>query len=75
MGKSVEKQTEKQVGALKSLDLSNKDNELKQIQGIFPTNLNDLIWVKLKKIVYLQEIIKKDDLIYQSKSEKTYNFW
>ena len=75
MGKSVEKQTEKQVGALKSLDLSNKDNELKQIQGIFPTNLNDLIWVKLKKIVYLQEIIKKDDLIYKSKSEKTYNFW
>ena len=75
MGKSVEKQTEKQVGALKSLDLSNKDNELKQIEGIFPTNLNDLIWVKLKKIIYLQEIIKKDDLIYKSKSEKTYNFW
>ena len=75
MRKSVEKQTEKQVGALKSLDLSNKDNELKQIEGIFPTSLNDLIWVKLKKMVYLQEIIKKDDLIYKSKSEKTYNFW
>ena len=75
MRKSVEKQTEKKVGALKSLDLSNKDNELKQIEGIFPTSLNDLIWVKLKKMVYLQEIIKKDDLIYKSKSEKTYNFW
>ena len=65
MRKSVEKQTEKQVGALKSLDLSNKDNELKQIEGIFPTSLNDLIWVKLKKMVYLQEIIKikiKSDL-------------
>ena len=65
MRKSVEKQTEKQVGALKSLDLSNKYNELKQIEGIFPTSLNDLIWVKLKKIVYLQEIIKikiKSDL-------------
>ena len=56
LGKAFEKQTEKQVGAIKSLDLSNK---LKQTEGIFPQNLmNDLIRVKLKKIVELQDIIK-----------------
>ena len=32
-------QTEKQVGALKSLDLYNKKDKLKQIEGIFPQNL------------------------------------
>ena len=31
LGKAFEKQTEKQVGDLKSLDLSNKKDELKQI--------------------------------------------
>ena len=36
LGKALEKQTEKQVGALRSLDLSNKKDELKQIEGIFP---------------------------------------
>ena len=36
LGKALEKQTEKQVGALRSLDLSNKKDELKQIKGIFP---------------------------------------
>ena len=36
LGKSFEKQTEKQVDALKSLNLSNKTDELKQIEGIFP---------------------------------------
>ena len=45
-----------QVDAIKSLDLS---NELKRIQGIFPQNLmNDLIHVKLKEIVKLQDIMK-----------------
>ena len=54
LGKSFEKQTEKQAGALKSLDLSNKKDELKQIEGIFPQNLmNDLICVKLKEIAKL----------------------
>ena len=44
--KAFEKQTEKQVGAIKSLNLSNK---LKQIDGIFSQNLmNDLICAKLK---------------------------
>ena len=36
LGKALEKQTEKQVGALRSLDFSNKKGELKQIEGIFP---------------------------------------
>ena len=80
LGKAVEKRTEKQVGALKSLDLSNIKDELKQIEGIFPQNLmNDLICVKLKEIVKLQDIIKNDYQIRfrcfdKSKRRKTYNF-
>ena len=51
LGKAFEKQTEKQVGAIKSLELSNKKDELKQIEGIFSQNLaNDLIRAKLKEI-------------------------
>ena len=43
-----------QVGALKSLNVSNKKDELKQIEGIFLQILmNDLIRVKLKEIVKL----------------------
>ena len=34
--KVLEKQTEKQVVALKSLNLSNKIDDLKRIEGIFP---------------------------------------
>ena len=41
LGKAFEKQTERQVGAIKSLNHSNK---LKRIEGILPHNLvNDLI--------------------------------
>ena len=66
--KTLEKPTEEQVGALKSSDTSNKKNELKQIEDIFLQNLmNDLIRVRLKEIVGLQDVIKKDDLIYKSK--------
>ena len=36
--------------------------------------MNDLIRVKLKEIVNLQDIIKKDNLNYKSKCGKTYNF-
>ena len=37
--------------------------------------MNDLICAKLKKkMVELQDITKKDDLNYQSKRSKTYNF-
>ena len=72
LGKAFEKQTEKQVDAIKSLDLSNK---LKRIEGTFPQNLmNDLIRAKLKEIIELQDIIKKDDLNYKSKCRKTFNF-
>ena len=47
--KAFEKQSEKQVGVITSLDLSNKKDELKQIDCIFPQNLmNDLIGAKLK---------------------------
>ena len=36
--------------------------------------MNDLIHVKLKKIVNLQDIMKKDNLYYKPKSKKDYNF-
>ena len=49
LGKAFEKQIEKQVVALKPLNLSNKKDERAQTEGIFPQNLiNDLIRVKLK---------------------------
>ena len=37
--KAFEKQTEKQVGTLQSLDLSNEKDEIKQTDGIYPQNL------------------------------------
>ena len=75
LGKTFEKQREKQVGALKSLKLSNKKDELKQIEGMCPKNLmNDLIRDKLKEIVNLQYVIKTDELHYKSKRRKFYNF-
>ena len=71
----MKKETEKKVGAIKSLKPSNKKDELKQIEGIFPQNLmNDLIRDKLKGIVNLQDIIKTDNLGYKSKGRKVYNF-
>ena len=43
---------------MKSLDISGKNDELKQIENIFSKNLiNDLIRAKLKKIVELKDII------------------
>ena len=55
--KTFEKQTEKQVGAIKALDTSNK---LKRFECIFHQNLmNDLIRAKLNEIAELQGIIKK----------------
>ena len=44
LGRALEKQTEKQVGALRTLDLSNKKDELKQIEGIFP-KICWMIWL------------------------------
>ena len=48
---------------------------MKLIQGMFPQNLvNDLIRIKLKEIVKLQDIIKKDEINHKSKRGKAYNF-
>ena len=70
--KAFEKQIEKKVNAIKTLDYSIK---LKQIEGIFPQSLmNDLIRAKLKEVGELQDTIKLDGLNYKSKREKTYNF-
>ena len=56
--KASEKQTEKQLYALKSLNLPNKRDELKQTESLFPKNqLNDLIIDKLKEIMQLQNNI------------------
>ena len=44
LGKALENKTEKQVGALRSLDFSNKKDELKQIEGIFP-KICWMIWL------------------------------
>ena len=42
LGKALQKQTEKQIGTLKSLNFSDKKGELKKNQGIFPqTLMND----------------------------------
>ena len=71
-GKAFEKQSGKQVDSIKSVDPSNK---LKRIEGIFSQNLMyDLICAKLKRMVELQDITKKDGLNYKSKSGETYNF-
>ena len=44
VGNTLFKQTEKQIGASKSLNPSNKKGESKQTDGIFPQNLmNDFI--------------------------------
>ena len=57
-----------------SLDLSNKKDELKQIEGIFSQNMmNDLIRVNLKEVFKLQDNINKGDLNYKWKRRKTYN--
>ena len=46
-GKALKNQTEKHVGALKSLNPYDKKDQLKQVEGIFSQNLmNDLIQVK-----------------------------
>ena len=36
--------------------------------------MNDLVRVKLKEIVHLQDIIETDELHYKSKRRKVYNF-
>ena len=59
LGKAFEKQKEKQVDTLISLNHPNKINKLKQTENIFPKKqVNDLIINKLKEIVQLQIIFK-----------------
>ena len=65
------KKTKKQVDPLKSLNLSNKIDELKQIESIFPQNqMNDLILDKLKEIKQLQDNIELNELDYKAKCKK-----
>ena len=59
MVKAFKEQTKEQVKAIKDLNISDKTNELKQLEGIFPQNLlNDLIRNKLKNIIKLQNSIE-----------------
>ena len=59
------------IGALKPLNPSNKKDELKQIEGIFPQNLmSNLIRAKLKEIVNLKDIFKTKVLHYKPKRIK-----
>ena len=52
LGKALDKQKKNRLMLLKSLNLSNKIYELKQMEVIFPKNqLNDLIIDKLKEIM------------------------
>ena len=60
LAKTFEKQTEKQVGAIKSLYLFSKKYELKQIEGIFLQILmNDLICAKLRGSLNCKILLKK----------------
>ena len=69
-GKAFEKQREKKIDILKSLD-----PKLEQIEDVFSQNLmNDLIHANIKEMVELQNVIKKDDLNYKSRRGKTYIF-
>ena len=72
----MEKQTQKQIDASKFLNLSNKINGLKRIEGIFPKDL-PAQWFdydKLKEITQLQDIIKLNEVDYKANSAKKYNF-
>ena len=45
---------------MRDLNISDKSNKLKQIEGIFPQNvLNDLICCKLKKSLSYKTILNK----------------
>ena len=67
LGKAFKEQTKEQVKLIKNLSMSDKTNELKQIEGIFPQNvLNDLISNKLEKIIELQNSTELDKLNYKN---------
>ena len=55
---SLEKQTEKQIGAIKSLKPANRKDKFNKNGSIFKRNLmNDLIRDKLKEVISLKDII------------------
>ena len=57
---------------MKSINLFNKIDELKQIETVFSNNqLNDSIIDELKEIIQLKNNIKLRDVEYTSKREKT----
>ena len=59
--KAFKEQIKVQLKAIKDLNISDKTNELKKIEGIIPQNLlNDLNRDKLNKIIDLQGSIKLD---------------
>ena len=67
LGKAFGKQTKEQVKAIKDLNFSDKANELKQLDVIFPENvLNDFISNKLKKTIEQQNSIELDKLDYKN---------
>ena len=69
--KALEKQSVKQVDALKPLDLSSQTDELKKIKGIFPKKpVERFDYLQIKKITHLQGIIKSNELDYISKRKK-----
>ena len=68
LGNVLEKQTKKQVDAIKSLHFSNKASELDQLKRFPQNQLNYLIIDKLKQINQLQNIIKSGKLDYKSKT-------
>ena len=58
LGKMFEKKRGKQIDPLKSLNLSNKTDEFKQIKGIFPKKLlNDLSRYKLQKNILNYKVL------------------
>ena len=58
LGKMFEKNRGKQIDSLKSLDLSNKTDEFKQIKSIFPKKLlNDLSRYKLQKNILNYKVL------------------
>ena len=62
-GKAFEQQIQKQVGALKFLNLSDKTDKLKRFKVILKKPLlNDLIIDKINEIIQLQIIIKLNEL-------------
>ena len=57
---------------MKSINLFNKIDELKQIETVFSNNqLNDSIIDELKEIIQLKNNIKLRNVEYTSKREKT----